>query len=153
MAIYRTVRLLYNILSYICQPYIFACTYCIYLHAIYFIVIYSRTLAHVATVICWLYPTFLPCLILSYIMHAMNSWWRHQMETFSALLAVCAGNSPVTGEFPSQRPVTWSLMFSLICALNKRFSKQSWGWWFETSSRALWRHCNVHVKYPRAKHT
>ena len=26
-------------------------------------------------------------------------WWRHQMETFSALLAICAGNSPVTGEF------------------------------------------------------
>ena len=24
-------------------------------------------------------------------------WWRHQMETFSALLAICAGNSPVTG--------------------------------------------------------
>ena len=27
-------------------------------------------------------------------------WWRHQMETFSVLLAICAGNSPVTGEFP-----------------------------------------------------
>ena len=35
-------------------------------------------------------------------------WWRHQMETFSALLALCAGNSPVTGEIPSQRPVTRS---------------------------------------------
>ena len=34
--------------------------------------------------------------------------WRHQMETFSALLALCVGNSPVTGEFPSQRPVTQS---------------------------------------------
>ena len=34
-----------------------------------------------------------------------SSWWRHQMETFSASLALCAGNSPVTGEFPSQRPV------------------------------------------------
>ena len=32
--------------------------------------------------------------------------WRHQMEPFSALLAICAGNSPVTGEFPAQRPVT-----------------------------------------------
>ena len=30
------------------------------------------------------------------------------METFSALLAICEGNSPVTGEFPSQRPVTRS---------------------------------------------
>ena len=35
-------------------------------------------------------------------------WWRHQIETFSALLAFCAGNSPVTGEFPTQRTVTRS---------------------------------------------
>ena len=34
-------------------------------------------------------------------------------------------------------------MFSLICTLNKRLSKQSWGWWFETPSRSLWRHCNA----------
>ena len=46
----------------------------------------------------------------------ISSWWRHQMETFSALLALYVGNSPVTREFPSQRPVTRSLMFSLICA-------------------------------------
>ena len=38
------------------------------------------------------------------------------MKTFSALLAICAGNSPVTVEFPAQRPVTRSLMFPLICA-------------------------------------
>ena len=42
-----------------------------------------------------------------------NAWWRHQMGTFSALLAICVGNSPVSGEFPSQRPVTWSLDFFL----------------------------------------
>ena len=35
-------------------------------------------------------------------------WWRHQTETFSALLPICAGNSPVTGEFPTQRQVTRS---------------------------------------------
>ena len=35
-------------------------------------------------------------------------WWRHRIEAFSALLALCAGNSPVTGEFPTQRPVTRS---------------------------------------------
>ena len=35
-----------------------------------------------------------------------DTWWRHQMETFSALLAISAGNSPVPGEFPVQRPVT-----------------------------------------------
>ena len=38
----------------------------------------------------------------------MLTWWRHQMETFSVLLAICAGNSPVPGEFPAQRPVTRS---------------------------------------------
>ena len=38
------------------------------------------------------------------------------METFSALLASCAGNSPVSGEFPAQRPVTRSFEISLICA-------------------------------------
>ena len=35
--------------------------------------------------------------------------------TFSALLAICSGNSPIPGEFPAQRPVTPSLIFSLIC--------------------------------------
>ena len=62
------------------------------------------------------------------------------METFSALLALCAENSPASGEFPSQRPVTRSFDFSLICALNKRLSKHSRGWWFETPSRSLWCH-------------
>ena len=33
-----------------------------------------------------------------------NTWWRHQMETFSVLLVLCVGNSPVTSEFPSQKP-------------------------------------------------
>ena len=37
------------------------------------------------------------------------------METFSALLAICAGNSPVPGEFPSQRPATRSFDVSLVC--------------------------------------
>ena len=46
----------------------------------------------------------------------MSSWWRHQMEICSALLALYAGNSSVTVEFLSQRPVTRSLMFSLICS-------------------------------------
>ena len=44
------------------------------------------------------------------------SWWRNQMETFSALLALCEVNSPVTGEFPSQRPVTRRFDVPLICA-------------------------------------
>ena len=70
-------------------------------------------------------------------------WWRHQMETFSALLAICAGNSPVTGEFPAQRPATQSFDVFFDLRLNKRLSKQSWGWWFETLSQPLWRHRNA----------
>ena len=70
-------------------------------------------------------------------------WWHHQMETFSALLALCAGNSQVTGEFPSQRPVTRSFDVFFDLCLNKRLSKQSWGWWFEKPLRSLWRHCNA----------
>ena len=71
------------------------------------------------------------------------SWWRHQMETFSALLTICAGNSPVPGEFPTQRPVTRSFDVYFDLRPNKRLSKQSWGWWFEMPSRPLWRHRNV----------
>ena len=62
------------------------------------------------------------------------------METFSALLALCAGNSSVTGEFPTQRPVTRAFDVFFNLRLNKRLSKQWWGWWFETPSRPLWRH-------------
>ena len=70
------------------------------------------------------------------------TWWRHQMETFSALLAICAGNSPVPGEFPAQRPVTRSFDVFFDLRLNKRLSKQFWGRWFETQLRPLWRHRN-----------
>ena len=48
----------------------------------------------------------------------------------------------VPGEFPAQRPVTRSFDVFFDLRLNKRLSKQSWGWWFETLSRPLWRHCS-----------
>ena len=54
------------------------------------------------------------------------------METFSALLAVCAGNSPVPGEFPSKRPVTRGFDVSFDLRWNKRLSTQSKRQWFET---------------------
>ena len=50
--------------------------------------------------------------------------------------------SPVNS--PHKGPWRGALMFSLICALNKRLGKQSWGWWFETPSLSLWRHWNEH---------
>ena len=68
--------------------------------------------------------------------------WCHEMETFSALLAICAGNSPVPGEFPTQRPVTQSFDVFFDLRPNKRLSKEWWGWWFETPSCPLWCHCN-----------
>ena len=51
------------------------------------------------------------------LLKRITTWWRHQMETVSALLAICAGNSSVTGEFPTQRPVTRSfdVFLMLIC--------------------------------------
>ena len=68
------------------------------------------------------------------------------METFSALLVICAGNSPVPGEFPAQRPVTQNFDVFFALRLNKRLRKQMWGWWFETLSRPLWRHCNAYTE-------
>ena len=43
----------------------------------------------------------------------------------------------------TQRPATRSFDVFLDLRLNKRLSKQSWGWWFETQSRPLWRQCNA----------
>ena len=56
------------------------------------------------------------------------------METFSVLLALCAGNSLVTSEFPEQKPVTQNFDVFFDLRLNKQLSKQSRGWWFERPS-------------------
>ena len=61
----------------------------------------------------------------------------------SALLAFCAGNSPVTGEFPTQRPVTRSFDVFFDHGPNEWLSKQWRRWWFKKPTRSLWRHCNV----------
>ena len=74
----------------------------------------------------------------------MQTWWHHQMEPFSMLLAIVQGIhwSPVNSLHKGQ----WcrALMFPLISSwiMNKQLSKQSWGWWFETPSCSLWHHCN-----------
>ena len=47
---------------------------------------------------------------------------------------------------PHKWPVTRSFDVFFDLRLNKHLSKQSWGWWFETLSRPLWRHCNVTLK-------
>ena len=60
---------------------------------------------------------FIPFRITSLALGRFHPWWRHQMETFSALLAICAGNSPVPGEFPHRGQWRGALMLSLICVL------------------------------------
>ena len=62
-----------------------------------------------------------PWLLITYRQQGLEhqqprSWWRHQMETFSALLAICAGNSPVPVNSPHKGQWREALMFSLICA-------------------------------------
>ena len=82
-----------------------------------------------------------PCGIAIQVLSHTIAWWRHQMETLSVLLALCEGNPPVTGGFPSHRPVTHS--FGVFFDLwNKRLRKQSRHRRFEMPSRSLWRHRN-----------
>ena len=84
------------------------------------------------------------------------------MESFSALLALCEGNPPVTDGFPPWRPATRIIHVRFALHLNKRLRRQSRRRWFEMSSRWLWRHCNdkrislptvnTSVKYVSVKH-
>ena len=64
-------------------------------------------------------------------------------ENIFRVTGLCAENSPVTGEFPSQRPVTRSFDAFFDLHLNERLSKQSRRRWFETQLCSFWRHCNV----------
>ena len=76
-----------------------------------------------------------------------SEWWRHQMETFSALLALCAGNSPTTANFPHKGSWRGALVYVFFDVhLNKPLGKQSWGWWFESPSCSSWRYCNAHLQ-------
>ena len=71
-----------------------------------------------------------------------SALWRHQMEAFSALTAFCAGNTPVTGELPTQRPMTRSFDVFLDLRLKQQLSKQWRRRLFETPFRSLWLQCH-----------
>ena len=75
------------------------------------------------------------------LLNHIITWWRRQMETFSALMALCAENSLVTGEFSSERPVRQTFSCFLWSRLIKQ-CKQSRRRWFQTPSRSLWCHGN-----------
>ena len=64
------------------------------------------------------------------------------METFSVLLALCAGNSP-NRWIPHTKASDAELWCFFYLRPNKWLSKQPWGWWFETPWWSLWRHCNA----------
>ena len=71
--------------------------------------------------------------------------WKHFLRYWPFVRGIHRSpvNSPHKGQWRG------ALMFSLICALNKRLSKQWWCWWFETPSCPLWRHCNVNASTPK----
>ena len=74
------------------------------------------------------------------------SWWRHQMEVFSALVALCAGNSPVTAKFPAQRASNVDFDVSLMWAAYAVKQTIEWPmiWDYMTFK---WRHRNYSVRY------
>ena len=69
---------------------------------------------------CWIKSSDMVPLSLLFIefktVLSLFTLWRHQMETFFALLAICAGNSPVPVNSPHKGQWRGALMFSLICA-------------------------------------
>ena len=99
-------------------------------------------LQHKARENAFYFPRTIPLCNNPHIDQGLGTWWRYQMERFSALLVFSEGNPPVTGGFPSQMLVTWSADVFFDLRLNKRLSKQTRRRWFETQSRSLWCHCN-----------
>ena len=83
---------------------------------------------------CWHFEPLVMYICVKEFCHCISSWWRHQMETSSALLAICAGNSPVPGEFPHKGQWRGALTFSLICVWMK-------GWVNNREAGDLRRYC------------
>ena len=95
----------------------------IYTHMYIYVYVYRRTVPH--GIFC-VYVSTEVLMTSSIMMTSSNG-------NISALLAICAGNSPVTGEFPPQRPVTRSFDVSLIYAW-------IYGWVNNGEAGDLWRH-------------
>ena len=79
--------------------------------------------------------------------YPMGCNWQKDMMTSSNRNIICITGPlcrklPVTGEFPSRRPVTWSWFFFDL-HLNKRLGKQSRCWWFEMPLLSFWHHCKT----------
>ena len=82
--------------------------------------------------------TYIFATVFSYIKCMMTSSNGNIFRVTGPLCGIFSG----PGEFPTQRPVTWSFDVFFDLRLNKRLSKQPWGWWFEMPSWSLWHYCN-----------
>ena len=83
------------------------------------------------------YPVAYAAEFVHICMRQLESWLVSDMMTSSN------GNIfRVTGHLWGNSPVTRSFDVLFDLHRNKRLSKQSWDWWFETPSHPLWRHCN-----------
>ena len=71
------------------------------------------------------------------MLNSMMTSWNGNIFRVTGHLC---GDFTGPGEFPAQRPVTRSFDVFFDLRLNKRLSKQSWGWWFETTWGPLWHH-------------
>ena len=74
--------------------------------------------------------------------HERNIMMTSSNENMFRVTGPLCGEFTGPGVFPAQRPVTRSFDVFFDLRLNKRLSKQPWGWWFETPSWSLWRQCN-----------
>ena len=76
--------------------------------------------------------------------------WHLMMTSSNGTIFRVTG--PLCGEFPAKRPVARSFGVFFDLCVNKRLSKQSWCWWFETLSRSFWRHHNVILNHGNKCH-
>ena len=113
---------------------------------------FTGKLSHICN-LCVLSPLVYPDLLSSYLNVPL---WHVVSEATWSFIMLTSSNGIILrltgllcGEFtghrwiPPQWPVTRNFDVFFDLRLNKRLSKQSWGWWFETPSHSLWRHCNV----------
>ena len=100
----------------------------------------------VAALVDCLWHIFMTTIRHVYVIYTRTKSPRNMMTSSNGnifcVTGICAGNSPVNGEFPAQRTVRQSFDVFFDMHPNKRLSKQSWGWWFETPSHPLLHHCN-----------
>ena len=118
-----------------------------------------ESLIHVLIIFMWK-GTQLPWVIEHYIQRLMNQvvfccgyitdGFCHIMMT-SSNGNIFRVTGPLCGEFTGDRWIprtkTSDADLWIDLCLNKRLSKQSWDWWFDTRSHPLWRHCNFPQDY------